>query len=88
MALLDEVDRCILASVIMSVGVTEVFSPARVNKMAAKFGLVPGASLELTNGWDLSCTEDRTKAWKVVEKTLRYVIIVFPHAHDLVTYGN
>ena len=44
---LDEIDRRILASVIMSVDVTEVFSPARVNKLAAKFGLLPGASLAI-----------------------------------------
>ena len=60
---LDEVDRRILASIIMSVDVTEVFSPARVNKLAAKFGLVPGASLDLTNGWDFSCADDRVRAW-------------------------
>ena len=41
MDLLDDIDRRILASVIMSVDVTEVFSPARVSKSAAKFGLVP-----------------------------------------------
>ena len=46
---LDEIDRRILESLIMSVDVTEVFSPARANKLAAKFGLAPGASLDLTN---------------------------------------
>ena len=47
---LDEIDRRILASVIMNVDVTQVFSPSSVNKLAAKFGLLPGASLDLTNG--------------------------------------
>ena len=42
----DEIDSRILASLIMSVDVTEVFGPARVNRLAAKFGLVPGASLK------------------------------------------
>ena len=75
---LDEVDRRILASIIMSVDVTEVFSPARVNKLAAKSGLLPGASLDLTNGWDFSCADDRTMAWKLIKKTVPYVIIGSP----------
>ena len=50
----DEVDRRILAPLIVSVDVTEVFSPARMNKLAAKFGLVPGASLNPTNSWDFT----------------------------------
>ena len=52
MDLLSSVDRRILASVILGVDITEVFSPIRVNQLAAKFGLVPGASLDLTNGWN------------------------------------
>ena len=40
---LSSLERSILASVLMRVVVTEVFSPVRVNKLAAKFGLVPGA---------------------------------------------
>ena len=75
---LDEIDRRILASVIMSVDVTECFSPARVNKLAAKFGLVPGASLDLTNGWDFSCAEDRLRAWNLIKKTTPYVITASP----------
>ena len=55
----DKVDRRILASVIMSVDVTEVFSVARVDKLAAKFGFAPGLSIVLTNIWDFSCAEDR-----------------------------
>ena len=37
MGRLSEIDRKILASVIMSVDITEVYSPARVNELAAKF---------------------------------------------------
>ena len=58
---------------------TEVFSPARVNKLAAKFGLVPRASLDLTNGWEISCAEDQLRAWKLIKKTVPYVIIGSPH---------
>ena len=73
---LDEIDRRILASVIMSVDVTEVFSPARVNKLAAKFGLLPGASLDLTNGWDFSLLEDRNRAWKLIKMSYPLLFLV------------
>ena len=52
MDLLDEVDRRSLASGILNVDFTEVFSPERINKLARKFGLTPGASMDLTNGYD------------------------------------
>ena len=50
MDLFIEMDRHILASVLLDVDVTEVFSPIRVNELVAKFGLVFGSSLDLTNG--------------------------------------
>ena len=75
---IDEIDRWILASVIMSVDVTWAFSPARVNKLAAKFRLVPGASLVLANSWDFSRAKDQIKAWNPTKKTAPYVVIGFP----------
>ena len=59
---LDEIGRHILASVIVSVDVTEVFNLTRIHKLAAKFGLLPGASLDLANGWDFSLAADRNRA--------------------------
>ena len=81
---LDEIEGRILASVIMSVDVTEAFSPARVNKLAAKFGLAPGALLDFTNGWDFSCAEDRLRAWKLIKKTVPCVRTRSPHARCFV----
>ena len=81
---LDEVDRRIIASAIMIFDVTEVSSPARANKLADKFGLAPGASLDLTNGWDFSCAEDRFRAWKLIKRTVPYVTIGSPRAPCLV----
>ena len=49
----------ILSSVILNVDVAEVYSAERKNKLARKFGLVPGASLDLTNGYDYRKPEDR-----------------------------
>ena len=70
--------RRILASILMSVDVTEVFSPAIVNKLAAKFGLLPGASLDLTNGWDFRLASDRNRAWKLVKTSVSFVVIGSP----------
>jgi hypothetical protein len=78
MSSLDEIDRRILASIIMGADVTEVFSPERVNRLATKFGLTPGASLDLTNGWDFSLVADRNRAWKLVKSSTPYVIIGSP----------
>ena len=47
---LTEEDRKIVASVNRGGGITEIHSPQRVNKLASKMGLVPGHSLDLTNG--------------------------------------
>ena len=55
-AMLDSVnimsgmDAEIMSSVIIGVDLTEVYSPARVNEVAAKCGLHAGPSLDLTNG--------------------------------------
>ena len=75
---LDEIDGRTLASIIMCVDATEVFSPARVNKLAAKFGLMPGASLVLTNGSDFSRAEDRTMAWNLIKNIIALCYDSFP----------
>ena len=85
---LDEIDRQIFASMIMSVDVTEVFSPARVNRLVAIFGLVPGASLDLTNGWEFSLVEDRNRAWKLIKTSVPLVVIGSPRARYLVICRN
>ena len=66
---LHSVDKRILASVILGVDLTEVFSPVRVNQVAAKFGLNPGSSLDLTNGWNFDLEADRRRAWKLIKHT-------------------
>ena len=78
MSFLDETDRRILASVIMNVDITEIYSPTRVNRVAAKFGLCAGSSMDLTNGWDFSKESDRRKAWKVIKETRPFIIIGSP----------
>ena len=55
-----------MTKLIMGVDITEVYSPERVNKTAAKYGLKPGSSLDLTNGWDFNKREHRRQAWKKI----------------------
>ena len=55
-------DRRILAMIISNVGVTEVFSPARITGMAKSMGLIGGTAFDLKTGWDFSWQRDRRRA--------------------------
>ena len=50
---LDYIDRKIIAAAILGVDVSEIYSPERVAKVCKAFGLEPGSSMDLTNGWGL-----------------------------------
>ena len=75
---MSEVDRKIIASVILGVDITEVYSPERIAKVAREFGLNPGSSMDLTNGWDFSKSEHRRQAWRQIEKEDPYLLIGSP----------
>ena len=75
---LDEDDKKIVASLLLRVDLTEVYSPERVNKLARRFGLVVGHSLDLTNGWDFRKADDRRRAWNLLKKTQPYMVIGSP----------
>ena len=47
----EKVDSHVIVSVILGVDTTEVYLPEHVNEVAKRHGLVPGSSLDLTNGW-------------------------------------
>ena len=51
---MSEEDRKILASMLLGVDITEVYSPERIARVATEFGLVAGSSMDLTNGWDFA----------------------------------
>ena len=55
-------DRKIVAQVILGVDITEVYSPERIAKVAKEFGLVPGSSMDLTNGWEIRPSTSRMEA--------------------------
>ena len=75
---LNSVDRHIIASTILGVDITEVYSPERVNEVARKCGLTPGSSLDLTNGWDFTKPEHRRAAWKKIKDEDPYLVIGSP----------
>ena len=75
---MNEDDKRILTAAISVVDITEAYSPVRVAAVAAKFGLTPGASFDLTNGWDFNRDSHRTKAWKLIKEQDPYCIIGSP----------
>ena len=75
---LDEMEKRMLSSVVMGADITEVYSPERVNKLAEKFGLRKGNSLDLTNGRDFSKQEDRARAWRLIRISKPYIVIGSP----------
>ena len=75
---MTEIDRKILAAAILGVDITEVYSPKRVAKVAAKFGLRAGSSFDWTNGWDFNIAEHRRKAWSKVKDESPCLLIGSP----------
>ena len=75
---LDEIDRKILSAAILNVDITEVYSPERVARIARKFGLVAGSSMDLTNGWDFNREDHKRLAWSKVRDEAPYQLIGSP----------
>ena len=75
---MDDDDRRIIASVIKGADITEIYSPERVNKLAARMGLTPGHSLDLTNGWDFTRASHRKAAIWYVTKVKPWLLIGSP----------
>ena len=63
---------------LLSVDIMEVYSPKRVVELCSKHGLNPGASLDLTNGYDFDDPQDRRRAWKIVEKDKPLLLVGSP----------
>ena len=65
---MELVDRKIIAATILGVDITEVYSPERVAKVAKRYGLVAGSSMDLTTGFDFTKESDRQLAWRRVKE--------------------
>ena len=72
---MELVDRKIIAATIFGVDITEVYSPERVAKVAKRYGLIAGSSMDLTTGFDFTKEADRQLAWKRSNKR--------PHVYSL-----
>ena len=60
------------------VDVCEIYSPARSTQSAARYGLKPGAALDLATGWDFCKQTDRYEAWAMIEKDKPRFIMLTP----------
>ena len=77
-SMLDDTDKKILSASSMGVDITETYSPDRVARVARKFGLVPGSSMDLTNGWDYERDDHKRLARKMVGDEAPYLFIGSP----------
>ena len=66
---MNEDYKRILMAAISGVDITEVYSPIRVAAVASKFGLAPGASFDLTNGWVQNRWQGRVRRRKKEKNT-------------------
>ena len=71
-------DRRVVSLVVMGVDVTDLFLPEQVASAAAKFGLRPGSSFDLANGWDFCKPEHRAKAFEQIRREKPFCIIGSP----------
>ena len=62
---LNAIDQLIIGKALQGSDVLELYSPVRVNAVAAKFRLVPGLSLDLTNGYNFDEKHFKTRLGKL-----------------------
>ena len=68
----------ILDHIAKGVDIFGIYSPKCVADLAVNFGLVAGASLDLTNGDDFDNKEDQERAWKIVRRDKPALLIGSP----------
>ena len=62
----------------LSVDIAEMYSPPRVTREAAKFGMKVGEAMDLTTGWDFTKDEHKNMALKYIEDHTPKLIIGSP----------
>jgi hypothetical protein len=63
---------------LMSVDLSEMYSPERVSAVCASYGLRPGQAMDIKNGFDFDLAADRKKAWEHVMKDEPTLVIGSP----------
>ena len=58
-----------------STGVSEMFSPERVITVCERYGLPPGAAMDIKSGYNFDLAADRAKAWKSMEEDEPMLVI-------------
>ena len=56
----------------------EVYSLERVAKLCKKYGLTPGCSLDLTNGYDFDKDADLERGWEIIKRDTPNTVIGSP----------
>ena len=74
----DPEDLKIIAKLILGVDLAEVYSPQRVVRAGARFGLQGGSSMDLTIGWDFDLPEHRKKAEEQIAREQPHVLVGSP----------
>ena len=67
-----------VAQQIMSVDVSELYSPERVAAVCKSYGLRPGQSMDIKNGFDFDLSADRKKDWNHVVNDKPSLVIGSP----------
>ena len=75
---LSSSDLSVLDQIVERVDIMEIHSPKRVAELAVKFGLVAGACLDLTTGYDFDSREDQERAWNIVRTDKPALLIGSP----------
>ena len=83
---ISSLDRKIMRQILMGVDISEVFSPERVARTCIAFGMVPGESLDLSTGWDLSKVDGRRKAIRMVVRDKPKLLIGSPPCTMMCTW--
>ena len=63
---------------LLDVDIMEVYSPERVATLCRTYGLPPGCSLDLTNGYDFDKAADRERAWEIIKRDKPHTVIGSP----------
>ena len=75
---MELVDRKIIAATLLGVDITEVYSPEQMAKVAQRYGLAAGSSMNLTTGFDFTKEADRQLAWKRIRQEARLYSLDHP----------
>ena len=84
----SEGSRILVAGTLFGVETTDVYSPDRVARVAKKFGLVSGSSMDLTNGCECEREDHKRLAWRRVREEAPYVLIGSPPARTSASLRN